>query len=40
MASFSNVEPFEEVILFTSSEHVEFDSVSELAQQLSIDLGE
>ena len=40
VASFSNVKPFEEVILFTLGEHGEFESVSELAQQLSNDLGE
>jgi len=40
VASFSNVKPFEEVILFTLGEHGEFESVSELAQQLARDLGE
>jgi hypothetical protein len=40
VASFSNVKPFEEVILFTLGEHGEFESVSELAQQLSRELGE
>jgi hypothetical protein len=40
VASFSNVKPFEEVILFTLGEHDEFESVSELAQQLARDLGE
>ena len=40
VASFSNVEPFEEVILFTLGEHEEFESVSELAQQLARELGE
>ena len=40
VASFSNVDPFEELILFTLGEHGEFDSVSELAQQLARDLGE
>ncbi|MFC7073108.1 DUF6293 family protein [Halovenus rubra] len=40
VASFSNVKPFEEVILFTLGEHEEFDSVSELAQQLARELGE
>ncbi|WP_327052734.1 HFX_2341 family transcriptional regulator [Halomicrococcus gelatinilyticus] len=40
VASFSNVKPFEELILFTLGEHGEFESVSELAQQLAGDLGE
>ncbi len=40
VASFSNVKPFEEVILFTLGEHGAFDSVSELAQQLARELGE
>ncbi len=40
VASFSNVKPFEEVILFTVGEHGEFESVSELAQQLARELGE
>ena len=40
VASFSNVKPFEEVILFTLGDHEEFESVSELAQQLARDLGE
>jgi hypothetical protein len=40
VASFSNVKPFEEVILFTLGEHGEFESVSELAQELSRELGE
>jgi hypothetical protein len=40
VASFSNVKPFEEVILFTLGEHGEFESVSELAQQLALELGE
>ena len=40
VASFSNVKPFEEVILFTLGEHDEFESVSELAQQLATELGE
>jgi len=40
VASFSNVEPFEEIILFTLEEHGEFESVSELAQQLARELGE
>ena len=40
VASFQNVKPFEEVILFTLGEHGAFDSVSELAQQLARELGE
>jgi hypothetical protein len=40
VASFSNVKPFEELILFTLGEHGEFESVSELAQTLSRELGE
>ena len=40
VASFSNVKPFEELILFTLGEHGEFASVSELAQTLARDLGE
>ncbi|MEZ3114808.1 DUF6293 family protein [Halobaculum sp. MBLA0147] len=40
VASFSNVKPFEEVILFELGEHGEFDSVSELAQALADELGE
>ncbi|GAA0226303.1 DUF6293 family protein [Haladaptatus pallidirubidus] len=40
VASFSNVKPFEELILFTLGEHGEFESVSELAQALSSDLNE
>jgi hypothetical protein len=40
VASFSNVKPFEEVILFTLGEHGEFESVSELAGQLARELGE
>ncbi len=40
VASFSNVKPFEEVILFTLGEHGEFASVSELAHQLARELGE
>ncbi len=35
VASFSNVDPFEEVILFTLGEHEEFESVSELAKTLA-----
>ena len=40
VASFSNVEPFEELILYTLGEHGEFESVSELASQLASDLDE
>ena len=40
VASFSNVKPFEEVILFELGEHGEFDSVSELAQALADELDE
>ena len=40
VASFSNVKPFEEIILFTLGEHGEFESVSELAQALARELGE
>ena len=40
VASFSNVKPFEEVILFTLGEHGEFESVSELAHDLARELGE
>ncbi|WP_136716108.1 HFX_2341 family transcriptional regulator [Halorientalis salina] len=40
VASFSNVKPFEEIILYTLGEHGEFESVSELAQELARELGE
>jgi hypothetical protein len=40
VATFSNVKPFEELILFTLGEHGEFESVSELAQTLARELGE
>ena len=40
VASFSNVKPFEELILFTLGEHEEFESVSELADTLARELGE
>jgi len=40
VASFSNVKPFEELILFTLGEHGEFASVSELAETLARELGE
>jgi hypothetical protein len=40
VASFSNVKPFEELILFTLGDHGEFDSVSGLAKVLAGELGE
>jgi hypothetical protein len=40
VASFSNVKPFEEVILFELGEHGEFESVSELAEALAAELDE
>jgi hypothetical protein len=40
VASFSNVDPFEEVILFTLGEHEEFESVSELAKTIAGELGQ
>ncbi|MFC7176000.1 DUF6293 family protein [Halosegnis marinus] len=40
VASFSNVKPFEELILFTLGDHGEFESVSELAGTLARELGE
>ncbi|GKZ13116.1 DUF6293 family protein [Haladaptatus sp. T7] len=40
VASFSNVKPFEELILFTLGDHGQFESVSELAQTLARDLNE
>jgi hypothetical protein len=40
VALFSNVKPFEEVILFELGEHGEFESVSELAEALAAELGE
>ncbi|WP_435364706.1 HFX_2341 family transcriptional regulator [Haloarchaeobius sp. DYHT-AS-18] len=40
VASFSNVKPFEEVILFKLGEEGEFDSVSELAEALAKELNE
>jgi hypothetical protein len=40
VASFSNVKPFEEVILFELGEHGEFGSVSELAEAIAAELGE
>ncbi|MFB6085273.1 MAG: DUF6293 family protein [Halodesulfurarchaeum sp.] len=40
VAPFSNVKPFEELILFTLGEHGEFDSISDLAETLAADLEE
>jgi hypothetical protein len=40
VASFSNVDPFEEVILFALGEHEEFESVSELAKTLAGELDQ
>ncbi|GGL25611.1 hypothetical protein GCM10009037_06530 [Halarchaeum grantii] len=40
VASFSNVKPFEELILYTLGDHGEFESVSELAKTLAGELGE
>ena len=40
VASFQNVKPFEELVLFTLGEHGEFESVSELAETLAADLNE
>jgi len=40
VASFSNVKPFEELILYTLGEHGEFESVSELAETLARELNE
>ena len=40
VASFSNVKPFEEIILFALGEHGEFESVSELAETLAGELDE
>jgi hypothetical protein len=40
VASFSNVKPFEELVLFTLGEHGEFASVSELAETLATELNE
>lgn len=40
VASFSNVKPFEEVILFTLGQHDEFESVSELAESIAEELDE
>ncbi|QAU13842.1 aspartate kinase [Halorubrum sp. BOL3-1] len=40
VASFQNVKPFEELVLFTLGEHGEFESVSELAKTLADELNE
>ena len=40
VASFSNVKPFEEIILFKLGSHGEFESVSELAESLAAELDE
>jgi hypothetical protein len=40
VASFQNVKPFEELVLFTLGEHGEFESVSELAETLAAELEE
>ncbi|EMA66893.1 hypothetical protein C461_10301 [Halorubrum aidingense JCM 13560] len=40
VASFQNVKPFEELVLFTLGEYGEFESVSELAETLAADLNE
>jgi len=40
VASFSNVKPFEELILYKLGEHGEFESVSELAEALAEELNE
>ncbi|MFB6133283.1 MAG: DUF6293 family protein [Halanaeroarchaeum sp.] len=40
VASFANVKPFEELILYTLGEHGEFESISDLAETLAADLGE
>jgi len=40
VASFQNVKPFEELVLFTLGEHGEFASVSELAETLAAELNE
>jgi len=40
VASFQNVKPFEELVLFTLGEHGEFESVSELAKTLAAELNE
>jgi len=40
VASFQNVKPFEELVLFTLGEHGEFESVSELAEALAAELNE
>ncbi|MFB6069820.1 MAG: DUF6293 family protein [Halanaeroarchaeum sp.] len=40
VAPFSNVKPFEELILFTLGDHGEFESISELAETLADELDE
>ncbi len=40
VASFSNVKPFEELILFTLGDHGEVGSVSELANTIAAELGQ
>ncbi|ADQ66340.1 hypothetical protein C499_08872 [Halogeometricum borinquense DSM 11551] len=40
VASFSNVKPFEEIILFELGEYGQFESVSELAETLARDMNE
>ena len=40
VASFQNVKPFEEIILYELGEYGEFDSVSELAETLARDMNE
>jgi hypothetical protein len=40
VASFSNVKPFEELILFTLGDHGEVGSVSELANTIAVELGQ
>ena len=40
VASFSNVKPFEELILYTLGDHGEVDSVSELATTIAEELGQ
>ena len=40
VAPFSNVKPFEELILFTLGEHGEFASISDFAETLAADLDE
>ncbi|MEF8893914.1 HFX_2341 family transcriptional regulator [Halodesulfurarchaeum sp.] len=40
VAPFSNIKPFEELILFTLGDHGEFDSISDLAETLARELDE